>query len=169
MCRAFGAITLGLVLAVSASAAEPRPATLDELGGKRINIERAAVDVALADADRNRVETWTAETRSHPRLSVVTGPAWAKGFRGDPHNAPTFTIVSSSVFETSVAAGSSTRVTYVVEGTLAFGGRDYLIHAQGSETTGRSSTHAVPAAVGKCVVDAARKVSKIISAGPDAS
>jgi hypothetical protein len=148
-----------LASALAAFAAEPAIERWDRLGGKRIFRPTDGVEIALAAADRDRVESWVGISEHRPLHRVLTGPAWAQIFRGDPAKGPVLTLKSASVREEPVAARFATRVTYVVEATLTTGNREQLIHAQGSETSGRSGIYAVRGAVEKCVLDAARQAT----------
>jgi hypothetical protein len=166
MNKAVGAFLLAIAIAGPACAGERPPKSISDLGGRRVHFERDIVDVAIAPADRTRVEEW--ETGSHhERIKVLTGPLWASVFRGDPNSRPVFTITSSKVFEESAGGGMSTRVTYAIEGTLSSDGRDYPIQAQGAQSSGRDGTHAFGAAATKCVILAARQVSRILAGGRD--
>ncbi len=150
-----------LMLAASAYAAGPVPLKLDDLGGKRILKPSQAVDIALAEADREWVDTWV--DRDRRERAILTGPTWAKAFKGDPHSAAVFSIKTTSVKEESSGGGFGHRVTYTVEGVVSIGGRDYPIQAHGAESSGRDAMHAFPSAAEKCMVDAARRAAAIVA------
>jgi len=163
MPRTLIAIGLGLLLAAGC-AGERYPLQFEDLPGKRVLKPTDVVDVALAESDRNRIDTFTAVYEPQHR-SVYTGPAWASVFRGDPATRPVFAIQTSALLNDTVGEGIARRVTYVADGTLSFGGRDYPIHAQGREVTSQDFTRAIPSAVGKCILDAAHQAEKVIAAG----
>lgn len=153
----------GLGLSAAGCAGQHWPAKLEDLGGSRVPGEWDAIDVALAPSDRNHLDTWSDRYEPKPR-SVYTGPTWAKVFRGDPATRPVFTLKNTALLEDNVGDGH--RATYVAEGTLSFGGREYVIHAQGRAVTSQWPSRAFPQAVGKCIVEASHQVSRIIAAGP---
>ena len=155
MRRAARALLVILVPALPGWAADLAPLNLDELSGRRVLKTSHAIDVAISEPDQNRVEAWIGR-HTNSRTSVLTGPTWAKAFRGDPQSAALFTITRATVKEEASGSGWTSRTVYVVDGRLSVAGREYPIHAHGSESTGRDAIHALPCAAETCVIDAAR-------------
>ena len=84
LCLLAGSLAAALV----AGAAEPAVWRFDALHGKRFLRPADAVAIALADADRTRIDVWVTPG-GHPKTNrVETGPAWARIFGGDPAKDP---------------------------------------------------------------------------------
>ena len=116
-------VLLGIAIAGPARVGVRPPRTIAELGGRRVHYEKDLADVAIADADRNRVEEWdSGSDRNH--VAVLTGPLRATVCRGDPCSRPVFTVTSSRVSEEHVGGGMSVRVTDAIERALSFNGQD---------------------------------------------
>ena len=147
---------LGLVLAAPATLADRAPMQPGAIGGHLNLSERDAVDFALDDADRDRVETWK-EPASPFARRVLVGPTWAVVFRGDPHQRPVFRITKSAVTTTFTHENYIQQITYAVDGVLSLAGREIPIHAEGQGSTGRSALYGFPAALAQCIRDAANR------------
>ena len=151
-------------LAVSGCVSNPKPWPIEEMGGQQRWTASDMVDVAISEADRNRTDEWFGLFGKYSG-TVATGAVWTKIFVGDPLKSPIFTITSAKFQDETIAAGFAIRFHYVVEGSLAFNGRDYPIHAEGARASGGFPFPAMHEAAQLGVVDAAHKVSFIVSGG----
>ena len=154
-------IAAGLLIGTPAArAAEPAAKRWDQLGGRSALPPTYHVAIALAAADRDRVDAWIDGRDRHTERRALTGPAWAQVFRGDPANDPVLTLKSTTVTDEDARNGFGSLVTYVAEAMLTVGGQEQLIRASGRQTTTRPGIFAVRAAVEKCVLDAALQATK---------
>lgn len=149
---------------VTACVSNPKPISIEEMGGQQRWVASDMVDVAISEADKNREDQHFGLFGKYPG-TVLTGPIWAKLFIGDPKSSPIFTITSAKLQDETIAAGFAVRIHYVIEGTLSFNGREYPIHAEGARATGGPPFAAMHEAVQLGVADAARKVKFIVSGG----
>lgn len=162
MCRASLAILLTAL--VSGCIANPKPMSVEDMGGQQRWAASDMVDVAISVADRNRADEHFGLFGKYPG-TISTGSVWTRIFVGDPLKSPVFTIISAKLQDETLAAGFAIRFHYVVDGSLSFNGRDYPIHADGARASGGPTMGAMHEAVQLGVVDAAHKVRFIICGG----
>ncbi len=152
--------------AIASGCAGPMSVHVMELRGQQRRVTTDMVDVAISEADRERIDE-SFGPFDFPPLKVRTGPVWAMLFVGEAGRSPLFTISSAELQSEIAAAGFAARIRYVVEGNLSFNGRDCTIHAEGVQTTGGFG-HPESDAVQSGVIDAARKAKFILSGGMSA-
>jgi hypothetical protein len=157
-------IAAALILSGCASDPNPKPIPISEMGGQQRWTAADMVDVAISEADKNRADEHYGLFGKYP-ASVATGDVWSKIFVGDLQTSPVFKITAAKLQDETIAAGFAIRIHYMIDGTLAFNGRDYPIHAEGARASGGLFFAAMHEAVQLGVIDAATKVKFIVSGG----
>ena len=85
-------VVLECILAGCASSPKPIPA--EAMGGQQRWTASDMVDVAISEADRNRIDEHFGLFGKYPS-TVATGSVWTKIFVGDPLKSPVFTVKSA--------------------------------------------------------------------------
>jgi hypothetical protein len=124
------------------------------------------VNVSIADAEHNRVDTITAPSLGRKGNKIWTGPVWRTFFTGDPETSPQFQITSTSLELTLIGIGPAIRSHYIVDGVLTWNGHDYPIHGEGTRASAIFNyDFGVGEAVILGVMDVTHRIKLILSAG----
>ncbi len=151
-----------------ACATSPVPMNLLDDHGERRLLAEDAVQVALSEADRGRIEYWKMTSYGEAR-PVSTGPIWQFAFVGKAGSDPMLTIKSASLTQEVAGGGFTARFVYSVDSVLAVNGVEHSIHGEGSRSASMNIVSAMRQAVELGVKDTAGQAAKIltISSRPD--
>ena len=151
------------VVVILSGCASTTPKDLDASGARALIEPSDLINVAIADADRTRVD----HTHIGDKASVEsysTGPQWARIFVGRVGKEPLFAIRETKLrFEVSLYF----RARYSIDGVLTYGGRDWPISVEGTWSSWWPSDDTVAAAVHEGIVKAAAACRAIISRGTE--
>lgn len=118
------------------------------------------VDVALSDADSERVDPVYIKLDQPPLRFYETGEAWKRCFDGSPSRSRGSLRITEARLEFSFGF-FILRMTYIVQAVLTYEGREFPLHAEGTETF---SAMFLDQAVGDAVYGAISSMVKQVSA-----
>lgn len=154
---------VALLLGIS-GCGTPGPLVIDDIKGTEARLTGAdAVDIALAVADRDRVDRYVKAAFGEHKYGAATGVFWRRAFTGGA-GAPLLSVKSATLTEAVGGGGFNIRYTYTAKCELSYMGRTYPIEAEGTRGAAMYIMSAMRQAVELGVVDAAKKAKAIVSA-----
>ncbi len=154
------------VVVILSGCASSTPKDLDAAGARALIEPSDLINVALADADRTRIDHYWLKDHE-VKESFSTGPQWARVFIGRVGKEPLFTIHQARLNVGATGGGLATRIRYSVDGVLTYDGRDWPIFVEGTESGWLASDRNAAAAVHEGIVKAAAACRAIISRGTE--